>query len=52
LEDLAKLPLLTGPNDAPWPIVTPGGTLEHLAVGKASLTGSNVHIRLQAALTG
>ena len=52
LEDLAKLPLLTGPNDAPWPITPPGGTLEHLAVGKARLTSSNAHIRLQAALAG
>jgi DNA-binding transcriptional LysR family regulator len=52
LEDLARLPLLTGPNDAPWPVTTPGGTLEHLAVGKARLTSSNAHIRLQAALAG
>lgn len=52
LEDLTKLPLLTGPNDATWPITPPGGTLEHLAVGKARLTSSNAHIRLQAALAG
>jgi DNA-binding transcriptional LysR family regulator len=52
LEDLAKLPLLTGPNDAPWPVTTPGGIVEHLAVGKARLTSSNAHIRLQAALAG
>ena len=52
LQDLARLPVLTGPNDAPWPITTPGGTLEHLAVEKARLTSSNAHIRLQAALAG
>jgi DNA-binding transcriptional LysR family regulator len=43
LEDLAKLPLLTGPNDAPWPITTPGGTLEHLGSGKP---GSPVRMRI------
>ncbi len=26
LQDLARLPLLTGPNDLPWPITTPEGT--------------------------
>jgi DNA-binding transcriptional LysR family regulator len=52
LEDLAKPPLLTGLNDAPWPITAPGGALAHLAVGKARLTSSNAHIRLQAALAG
>lgn len=52
LEDLARLPLLPGPNDPPWTITTPGGTLEHLAVEKARLTSSNAHIRLQAALAG
>jgi DNA-binding transcriptional LysR family regulator len=52
LQDLAKLPLLTGPNDLPWPITTPEGTLEHLAVAKARLTSSNAHVRLQAALGG
>ena len=51
-EDLARLPLLTGPADAPWAITTPQGTLEHLAVEKARLTSSNAHIRLQAALAG
>lgn len=51
-EDLAKLPLLTGPNDAPWAITTPQGTLEHLAVEQARLISSNAHIRLQAALAG
>src|ERR1700754_4095213 len=30
-QDLARLPLLIGPNDAPWAITTPQGTLEHLA---------------------
>ena len=52
LQDLAKLPLLTGPNDLPWPITTPERTLEHLAVAKARLTSSNAHVRLQAALGG
>ena len=52
LQDLARLPLLTGPNDLPWPITTPEGTLEHLAVAKARLTSSNAHVRLQAALGG
>ena len=52
LQDLARLPLLTGPNDLPWPITTPEGTLEHLAVAKARLTSSNAHVRLQAALAG
>ena len=52
LEELASLPLLPGPNDPPWTITTPDGTLEHLAVEKARLTSSNAHIRLQAALAG
>jgi DNA-binding transcriptional LysR family regulator len=52
LEDLARFPLLTGPNDAPWALTTPGGSLEHLPVEKARLTSSNAHIRLQAALAG
>lgn len=52
LQDLARLPLLTSPNDPPWPITTPDGTLELLAVEKARLTSSNAHIRLQAALAG
>jgi DNA-binding transcriptional LysR family regulator len=52
LEDLTGFPLLTGPNDAPWALTTPRGTLEHLAVEKARLTSSNAHIRLQAALAG
>jgi DNA-binding transcriptional LysR family regulator len=51
-EDLARFPLLTGPNDAPWALTTPLGTLEHLAVDKARMTSSNAHIRLQAALAG
>jgi DNA-binding transcriptional LysR family regulator len=51
-EDLARLPLLTGPGDAPWALTTPQGTLEHLAVEKARLTSSNAHIRLLAALAG
>src|SRR4029078_8176490 len=52
VEDLARFPLLTGPNDAPWARTTPGGSLEHLPVEKARLTSSNAHIRLQAALAG
>lgn len=52
VEELARLPLLTGPNDAPWPITPPGGTLEHLAVEKARLISSNAHVRLHAALAG
>jgi DNA-binding transcriptional LysR family regulator len=52
LNDLARFPLLTGPSDLPWPITTPDGTLEHLAVAKARLTSSNAHVRLQAALAG
>jgi DNA-binding transcriptional LysR family regulator len=52
LEDLAKLPVLTGPNDAPWAITTPDGVTEHLDVHKARLVSSNADIRLQAALAG
>jgi DNA-binding transcriptional LysR family regulator len=52
LQDLARLPLLTGPNDAPWAITPAGGAVEHLAVDKARLISSNAHIRLQAALAG
>ena len=52
LEDLAKLPVLTGPNDAPWAITTPDGVTEHLDVQKARLVSSNADIRLQAALAG
>lgn len=51
-EDLARFPLLAGPNDAPWALTTPLGTLEHLTIEKARLTSSNAHIRLQAALAG
>ncbi len=49
---LMKFPLLTGPNDAPWAITTPEGTVEHLDVQKARLVCSNAHVRLQAALAG
>lgn len=52
LEDLAHLPVLTGPNDAPWALTTPAGVTEHLAVQKARLVSSNADIRLQAALAG
>jgi DNA-binding transcriptional LysR family regulator len=51
-EDLARLPLLTGPSDAPWALTTPEGVTEHVAVQKARLVSSNAHIRLQAALAG
>jgi DNA-binding transcriptional LysR family regulator len=52
LEDLAKLPMLTGPSDAPWALTTPAGLTEHVAVAKARLVSSNADIRLQAALAG
>jgi len=52
LEALARLPMLTAPNDAPWALTTPAGLTEHLAVAKARLVSSNADIRLQAALAG
>jgi DNA-binding transcriptional LysR family regulator len=52
LEELARLPMLTAPNDAPWALTTPDGVTEHLAVLKARLISSNADIRLQAALAG
>jgi len=52
LQDLARLPVLTGPNDAPWSLTTPSGVTEHLEVQKARLVSSNADIRLQAALAG
>ena len=52
LEELARLPMLTGPNDAPWALTTPAGVTEHLTVQKARLVSSNADIRLQAALAG
>jgi DNA-binding transcriptional LysR family regulator len=52
LDDLARLPLLTGPNDAPWALAARGGAIEHVAVQKARLVSSNAHVRLQAALAG
>ena len=52
LADLARLPMLTAPNDAPWALTTPAGLTEHLAVAKARLVSSNADIRLQAALAG
>jgi DNA-binding transcriptional LysR family regulator len=52
LEELARLPMLTGPNDAPWALTTPDGVTEHLTVQKARLVSSNADIRLQAALAG
>jgi DNA-binding transcriptional LysR family regulator len=52
LEDLARLPMLTGPSDTPWAFTTPSGLTEHVAVAKARLVSSNADIRLQAALAG
>jgi DNA-binding transcriptional LysR family regulator len=52
LDDLARLPLLAGPNDAPWALTTPGGATAHIAVERARLVSSNAHIRLQAAAAG
>jgi len=52
VEDLARLPVLTGPSDAPWALTTPAGVTEHLDVQKARLVSSNADIRLQAALAG
>ncbi|MEH2523731.1 MULTISPECIES: LysR family transcriptional regulator [unclassified Bradyrhizobium] len=52
LEELARLPMLTGPNDAPWALRTPAGVTEHLTAQKARLISSNADIRLQAALAG
>src|SRR5260370_22566048 len=52
LEDLGRLPMLIGPNDAPWALTTPAGVTEHLALAKARLVSSNADIRLQAALAG
>ena len=52
MEDLGGLPVLTGPNDAPWALTTPDGVTEHLDVQKARLVSSNADIRLQAALAG
>jgi DNA-binding transcriptional LysR family regulator len=52
LEDLAKLPLLTGPSDTPWTMTTPQGVTEQLPIQGARLISSNAYIRLQAALAG
>jgi DNA-binding transcriptional LysR family regulator len=52
LEDLARLPLLTGPNDTPWALTTPAGVTVHLPVQSARLISPNAEIRLQAALAG
>lgn len=52
LDDLGKLPLLTGPSDTPWAITRPDGAVAQLAVDRARLTSSNAHVRLQAALAG
>jgi DNA-binding transcriptional LysR family regulator len=52
LQELARLPLLAGPNDKAWTITPPGGAAGHLEVEKARLVSSNAHIRLQAALAG
>jgi DNA-binding transcriptional LysR family regulator len=50
LEDLGKLPLLTGPSDTPWTMTTPQGVTEQLSIQGARLISSNAYIRLQAAL--
>ena len=47
LADLARLPMLTAPNDAPWALTTPDGVTEHFALQKARLVNSNADIRLQ-----
>jgi DNA-binding transcriptional LysR family regulator len=52
VKDLARLPMLTAPNDTPWALTTPAGVTEHLALQKARLISSNADIRLQAALAG
>jgi DNA-binding transcriptional LysR family regulator len=52
LEDLARLPLLASPNDAPWALTTPAGVTSHVAVQNARLVTPNADIRLQAALSG
>src|SRR5215475_6797842 len=52
LDELARLPLLAGPNDCAWIITPPRGKAEQLDVGNARLVSSNAHIRLQAALAG
>ena len=52
LQDLAALPLVTGPGDTSWALTTPQGATEQLPVQGARLTSSNAHIRLQAALAG
>ena len=45
LEELGRLPMLTGPNDAPWALTTPAGVTEHHTVQKARLVSSNADIR-------
>jgi DNA-binding transcriptional LysR family regulator len=52
IEDLAQLPLLASPNDAPWALTTPAGVTSHLNVQNARLVTPNADIRLQAALAG
>jgi DNA-binding transcriptional LysR family regulator len=52
LEDVGKLPLLTGPSDTPWTMTTPHGVTEQLSIQGARLISSNAYIRLQAALAG
>jgi DNA-binding transcriptional LysR family regulator len=52
LQDLARFPLLTGPNDVAWAITPSNSKTEHLPVEQAKLVSSNAHIRLQAALAG
>jgi len=52
LQDLGKLPLLTGPSDTQWTVTTPLGVTEQLPIGSARLVSSNAHIRLHVALAG
>lgn len=52
LADLARFPLIVGPNDAHWTVTTPGRQTESLSVAEARMISSNAHVRLQAALGG
>src|SRR5580692_163817 len=52
VEDLAGLPLLASPNDAPWALTTRAGVTSHVAIQNARLVTPNADIRLQAALAG
>ncbi|OKO81083.1 hypothetical protein AC630_14805 [Bradyrhizobium sp. AS23.2] len=52
IEELRRLPLITGPSDTPWALTTPHGETEHIELDSPRLTSSNANIRLQAALAG